>query len=78
MALFIVAIVAILFLLIAMRLRSKSGAMVSDVRPTKDRRTGKERRSLKMRVPFERRRSHRRLHDEATHYVNGLINVDSA
>ncbi len=78
MALFVIAIVAILLLLIAMRLRSNTTAMLSDVHPTRDRRSGRERRALKMRVPFDRRRQHRRLHDEATNYVNGLINVDSA
>ena len=78
MTLFVIAIVAIFSLLVAMRLRSKSGAFVSDVHPTRDRRASQERRALKMRVSFERRRKHRRLHDVATHYVNGLSKSDSA
>ena len=78
MTLIIVAIVAILLFLISMRLRSKSTALGSDARPTRDRRSGHDRRTMTVRVPFERRRTHRRMEDEALHYVNGLVKVDSA
>lgn len=78
MSLFVIAIVAIVLLLMMIKLRSNSGAMVSSARPTQDRRTRADRRSMKVRVPFERRRTHRRMEDEAAHFVNGLTNADSA
>ena len=74
----IIAIIAVLLLLISMRLRAKSAALGSDARPTRDRRSGHDRRTMKVRVPFERRRTHRRMEDEALHYVNGLVKADSA
>jgi len=73
----VVAIIAVVGVLILMRLRSKSGAMLSSARPTRDRRSGTERRERSFRLPFNRRREHRRMEDAAAEYVNGLTKNDS-
>ena len=74
----IVAVVVLVVLLIVIRLSSKSGSMVSSARPTKDRRSGQDRRTMNVRVPFERRREHRRMEDAAANFVKELVKVDSA
>jgi hypothetical protein len=51
--------------------------MVSSGRPTKDRRSGRERRINPVRVPFERRKEDRRMEDAAESYVESLSNAES-
>jgi hypothetical protein len=78
MTLIIIALVAIVLLLIVIRLGSKSSSLSSDARPSRDRRSGQDRRTMSVRVPFERRLEHRRMEDAATNYVNELVKADSA
>ena len=68
----VVAIIAILILLVMMRLSAKARGTGSSVRTTQNRRTGRDRREAKIRVPFERRRRPRRLDDVAADYVSRL------
>jgi len=72
----IFAIVAVVLLLILIRLRSNSGVLFSSARPTKDRRSGVERRKQTIRVPINRRREDRRMEDAAASFVAGLTNGD--
>jgi hypothetical protein len=70
MTLVLVAIVAILVLLVLIRISAKAGATVSSSgRPTRDRRSGRDRRVQRVRVPHERRRAPRRFEDVASTYV---------
>jgi hypothetical protein len=70
MTLVLVAIVAILVLLALIRISAKTGAAVSSsARPTRERRSGRDRRLQRGRVPRERRRSPRRFEDVASAYV---------
>ena len=73
----VLGVIAIVGVLILMRIRSKSGTMVSSGRPTRDRRSGKERRMTLVPVPFERRKEDRRMEDAAASYVASLSNADS-
>jgi hypothetical protein len=74
----VLGIIAIVLVLILMRVRSKSGAMISNGRTTKDRRSGTERRKSSIRMPFERRKDHRRMEDAAANYVASLSDTDSS
>jgi hypothetical protein len=70
MTLVIVAIVAVLVLLVLIRVSSKAGATVtSGARPTRERRSGRDRRVRRVHVPRERRRAPRRFEDVASAYV---------
>jgi hypothetical protein len=70
MTLILVAIVAILVLLVLIRVSSKAGATVtSSAKPTRERRSGRDRRLRRVHVPRERRRAPRRFEDVASTYV---------
>ena len=69
----IVAIVAILVLLALIRIGGKARTTYgSSARPTRDRRSGRDRRSQRVRVPRERRKAPRRLEDVASAYVTRI------
>lgn len=71
MTLVIVAIVAILVLLVLIRVSARAGATVSSsVRPTHERRSGRDRRLQRVRVPRERRKAPRRFEEVAAHYLS--------
>jgi len=70
MTLVLVAIVAILVLLVLIRISAKAVATVSSSgRPTRERRSGRDRRLRCVHVPRERRRVPRRFEDVASAYV---------
>jgi hypothetical protein len=71
MTLLLVAIVAILVLLVLIRVSAKAGGATvsSSMRPSRDRRSGHDRRLGKFRVPRERRKAPRRFEDVASAYV---------
>jgi hypothetical protein len=70
MTVFLVALATILVLLVLIRVSSKAGATVtSSARPTRDRRSGRDRRLRRVAVPRERRRAPRRFEDVASAYV---------
>ena len=76
MTIFLVALVAILVLLALIRIGGKARTTYgSSARPTRDRRSGRDRRLKRVRVPRERRRSPRRYEDVASAYV---ARIDSA
>jgi hypothetical protein len=72
MTLIVIGLVIILILLIAMRLRSKSASLGSTARPTRDRRSGNDRRKKNVPVSPDRRRWLRRMDDVAARYVDRL------
>lgn len=70
MTIFLVALVVILVLLVLIRVSAKAGATVtSSARPTRDRRSGRDRRLRRVHVPREQRRAPRRFEDVASAYV---------
>ncbi len=73
MTIFLVALVAILVLLVLIRIGGKAGAPgTSSARPTRDRRSGSDRRLQRVRVPRNRRKKPRRFEDVASAYVTRL------
>ena len=74
MTLVLVAIVAIVVLLVLIRVSAKAGGATvsSSMRPSRDRRSGGDRRLQKVRVPRERRKAPRRFEDVARSYVARL------
>jgi hypothetical protein len=72
MTLTVIGLVIILILLIIMRLRSKSASLGSAARPTRDRRSGDDRRKKAVRVAPDRRRWLRRMDDVAARYVDRI------
>jgi hypothetical protein len=69
---FILAMVAILVALIVMRLASRANTMTSGFRPTRDRRSGLDRRQRRVRVGVDRRKRPRRQDDVASQYLARL------
>jgi hypothetical protein len=72
MTIFIIAIVAILVALIAMRLFSRTKSVTSSMRTTRDRRSGHDRRQRRAPIRRERRRRPRREEDVARDYMAKL------
>ena len=73
MTIFLVALAAILVLLALIRIGGKARTTYgSSARPTRDRRSGSDRRLQRGRVPQERRRSSRRFEDVASDYVTRI------
>jgi hypothetical protein len=74
----VIGFVAILVLLIIMRHRSIASSMGSGFRPMRDRRSGEDRRVRNVKVPVDRRRSHRRMEDAAANFLNNIETTGAA
>ena len=72
MTLFIIAIVAVLVALVLMRLSHRAGTLGSSARPTRERRSGVERRQGRVPIRRERRKRPRRQDDVAAQYLEKL------
>jgi len=73
MTIFLAALVAILVLLVLIRISAKAKATVSsNGRPTRERRSGRDRRMQRVLVPRNRRKKPRRFEDVASAYVTRI------
>lgn len=72
MTLAVWGIVAILLLLILMKLPAAANLLLSPMKPTSERRRGKDRRKSNAPVRVNRRRQPRRFEDQAKSYVDRI------
>jgi hypothetical protein len=72
MTLAIWGVVAILLLLILMKLPATTNLLLSPMKPTSERRSGKDRRQSNVPVRVNRRRRPRRFEDQAQMYADSI------
>ena len=72
MTIVIVAFTAIVVVLLVMRITSKGVSTGSSAKTTRERRSGRDRRRQRIRVPLDRRKQPRRLEDVASDYVSRI------